>query len=153
MKVRSSTRATSFGAERARKQPGQSFSLSLVKVPAWTSWSQRKSYSACEPSIQWMLSGWVRSAIFSTQRMRCLLVVGGAAMAASTIAVFIGLSQILRIQVFASEEGLSTCITFFAAAAILVEIFLSIVTAGCELLQDGRTSFPRALAIAWLDKL
>src|SRR5271155_962100 len=90
MKVRSSTRATSLGAERARKQPGQSFSLSLVKVPAWTSWSQRKSYSACEPSIPGMLSGWVGSAIFSTQRMRCLFVVGGGAIAASTIAVFIG---------------------------------------------------------------
>src|SRR5580698_7438088 len=90
MKVRSSTRATSLGAERARKQPGQSFSLSLVKVPAWTSWLQRKSYSACEPSIQWMRSGWQRSAIFSTQRMRCLLVVGGAEMAASGVTVFIG---------------------------------------------------------------
>src|ERR1700722_12473690 len=108
MKVRSSTRATSLGAERARKQPGQSFSLSLVKVPAWTSWLQRKSYSACEPSIQWMRSGWQRSAIFSTQRMRCLLVVGGVAIAVSTATVFIGWGKFLRVQVFALAEGLST---------------------------------------------
>src|SRR5258708_2562505 len=87
--VRFSTRATSFGDDRARKHPGQSFSLSLVNVPAFTSWSHRKSYSACEPSIQWMRSGCVRSAIFSTQRIKCLFVVGGATTAVSTITVFI----------------------------------------------------------------
>src|SRR6266436_9244416 len=63
MNVRSSTRATSLGEDRARKHPGQSFSFSFVKVPALTNWSQRKSYSAWEPSIQWMRSGWVSSAI------------------------------------------------------------------------------------------
>src|SRR5580693_997736 len=52
IKVRSSTRATSFGEDRARKHPGHSFSFSFVNVPALTNWSQRKSYSACEPSIQ-----------------------------------------------------------------------------------------------------
>src|SRR5277367_6828914 len=44
--VRSSTRATSFGAERARKHPGQSFSFSRRKVPAFTSCWQSISYSA-----------------------------------------------------------------------------------------------------------
>ena len=51
----------------------------VVKVPASTSLSQRQSFSASEPSTQWMAAGWERSAIFSTQRMRCLLVVGGVA--------------------------------------------------------------------------
>src|SRR5260370_28686726 len=37
-----------------------------------------------------MRSGWVNSAIFSTQRIRCLFVVGGAAMAVSVMTVFIG---------------------------------------------------------------
>src|SRR5580692_2954534 len=54
--VRSSTRATSLGTERAQKQPGHSLGFSRVNVPAATSRSQRKSYSACEPSTQWIES-------------------------------------------------------------------------------------------------
>ena len=48
-------------------------------MPASTSLSQSISYSVCEPVTQWTLAGWVSSAIFSTQRMRWVLVVGGAA--------------------------------------------------------------------------
>src|SRR5580700_687456 len=46
-----------------------------MNVPARTSDWQRRSYSCFDPSTQWMLSGCVRSAIFSTHRIRCLLVV------------------------------------------------------------------------------
>ena len=40
MKVRSSTRATSLGCERARKEFGRSFSFSLTNVPLATIASQ-----------------------------------------------------------------------------------------------------------------
>ncbi len=78
MKVRSSTRATSEESERAWKQPGHFFSSSFWKVPAATSVAQSASYSSAEPSTQWMAAGSVRTAIFSTQRRRGLLVVSGA---------------------------------------------------------------------------
>ena len=52
MKVRSSTRATSDGLARARKEPGRSLSSRRRKVPASTSWAQRRSYSSWEPSHQ-----------------------------------------------------------------------------------------------------
>ena len=52
MKVRSSTRATSDGSERARKLLGRSSGLRRMNVPASTSIWQRRSYSACEPSHQ-----------------------------------------------------------------------------------------------------
>src|SRR5450755_1051312 len=54
MKVRSSTRATSPGSERARKQPGHFFWFNLKNVPAATSCLQSASYSSFEPSTQWM---------------------------------------------------------------------------------------------------
>src|SRR6185312_1857837 len=50
MKVRSSTRATSLGSERARKHPGHKSSFSFVKEPLATISRQSLSYSACEPS-------------------------------------------------------------------------------------------------------
>src|SRR5262249_9798831 len=75
MKVRSSTRATSLASERARKHPGHNFSLSLVKVPLLTISRQSLSYSACEPSTQWMESGLVSSAVFSTHRIKWILLV------------------------------------------------------------------------------
>ena len=52
MKVRSSTRATSDGSERARKLSGRSFALRRMKVPPSTSSRQSRSYSAWEPSHQ-----------------------------------------------------------------------------------------------------
>src|ERR1700737_3275514 len=52
MKVRSSTRATSPGSDRARKLLGRLVSLSRVKVPDRTNSSHIRSYSCCEPSHQ-----------------------------------------------------------------------------------------------------
>src|SRR5688572_29767074 len=57
MNVRSSTRATSVGSERARKQPGHVFRFNLMKVPAVTICAQRSSYSVLEPSTQWIAAG------------------------------------------------------------------------------------------------
>ena len=48
-----------------------------MKVPDSTIWAQRPSYSSCEPSTQWMEAGLVSSAIFSTQRSRCLFSLKG----------------------------------------------------------------------------
>lgn len=66
MKVRSSTRATSDGSERARKELGRFWGFSRRKVP----WSQsswvRVSHSACEPSHQMTWVGVARVAISST---------------------------------------------------------------------------------------
>ena len=67
MKVRSSTRATSSGSERARYEFGRLASESFSKVPASTSSWQRRSYSSAEPSHQWIAPGSVRSANCSTQ--------------------------------------------------------------------------------------
>src|SRR5215469_18341094 len=52
---------------------------------------QSLSYSAFEPSTQSIASGWHRSAIFSTHRIRCLFVVGGIANSAvaKAVSVFI----------------------------------------------------------------
>src|SRR5258708_14880350 len=52
IKVRSSTRATSLGWERARYEPGLLVSLSLVKVPLFTIMSHSASFSFSEPSHQ-----------------------------------------------------------------------------------------------------
>ena len=52
IKVRSSTRATSLGSDRARKLLGRFSGLSLVKVPASTNSLHKRSYSSCEPSHQ-----------------------------------------------------------------------------------------------------
>ncbi len=52
MKVRSSTRATSEGSERARKLFGRRSGLSRMKVPASTSCWHRRLFSASEPSHQ-----------------------------------------------------------------------------------------------------
>src|SRR5258708_18478501 len=50
--VRSSTRATSLGCERARKHPGRFCWLSLVNVPLSTIRSHSAVYSCSEPSHQ-----------------------------------------------------------------------------------------------------
>ncbi len=52
MYVRSSTRATSLGWLRAKKQPGRFSSFSLMNVPLATISSQSRSYSSCEPLHQ-----------------------------------------------------------------------------------------------------
>ena len=67
MKVRSSTRATSVGSDQARKEPGRLAGFSGRRVPAATISAHRLSYSACEPSAQWMRSGWVSAAMRATQ--------------------------------------------------------------------------------------
>ena len=76
MKVRSSTRATSPGSERARYEFGRLASESFSNVPASTSASQRLSYSSALPSHQWIESGWVSSATSSTHSRSFSWVVG-----------------------------------------------------------------------------
>ena len=70
MKVRSSTRATSLASLRARKQPGHKSWFSRMKVPRSTISEHSASYSACEPSTQWIAAGLHSFTIFSTQRRR-----------------------------------------------------------------------------------
>src|SRR5258706_6047848 len=76
MKVRSSTRATSDGSDQARYELGRNFSFSFLNVPAPTSSAHRRSYSASEPSHQWIRSGCVRAATSSTHSSKRLLRVG-----------------------------------------------------------------------------
>src|SRR5205807_4768121 len=75
MNVRSSTRATSAGSERAQWLLGRLASLSRVNVPASTSSWAKRSYSSADPSHQWMRSGWHRAATSSTQSRSLLFVV------------------------------------------------------------------------------
>ena len=51
-----------------------------MNVPDATISSHSQSYSSWLPSTQWIAAGWVSSAIFSTQRIRCSFVVNGFAM-------------------------------------------------------------------------
>src|SRR3990170_4007828 len=67
MYVRSSTRATSLGWLRARKEFVRNCGLSRINVPAATISSQSRSYSSCEPLHQYTWSGLHRAAISSTQ--------------------------------------------------------------------------------------
>src|SRR5438552_3637580 len=66
MKVRSSMRATSLGCDRARYEFGCSFSFRRMNVPALSSSAHNRSYSAREPSHQWMRSGLERRATSDT---------------------------------------------------------------------------------------
>ena len=77
MKVRSSTRATSLGLERARNELGRVVSLRRVKVPPSTSSEVRRSHSSSEPSAHSTRSGWASTAISSTHSRSFLLRVGG----------------------------------------------------------------------------
>ena len=70
MKVRSSTRATSVGSDQAKKLLGRLAGFSRLKTPASTSCWLKRSYSAWEPSHQWMASGWVSATISATQAIR-----------------------------------------------------------------------------------
>src|SRR3954468_2828790 len=76
MNVRSSTRATSPGSERAMYELGRFASESFSKVPASTSCWQSWSYSSAEPSHQWIDSGWVSVAISSTHEISFAFFVG-----------------------------------------------------------------------------
>ncbi len=73
MKVRPSVRATSLGCERARYEPGRHSGLSLMILPSSTISRRSASFSARDPSTQWMRSGWVSAAISSTQATSALM--------------------------------------------------------------------------------
>src|SRR4051812_597935 len=79
MNVLSSTRATSPGSERERYEFGRLASERRSNVPASTSDWQSWSYSSAEPSHQCTDSGWVSSAISSTQASNLACFVGAAA--------------------------------------------------------------------------
>jgi hypothetical protein len=72
MKVRSSTRATSLGSERARKQFGRFSALSLVNVPAATSSPHSFWYSSSEPSQKWTRSGLHKWTMLSIHARSCV---------------------------------------------------------------------------------
>jgi len=65
MNVRSSTRATSCGSERARYEFGRFSGFSRRSVPVATICSHKRSYSAREPSHQMIRFGSARRAIRS----------------------------------------------------------------------------------------
>ena len=77
MNVRSSTRATSEGSERARNELGRISGLSLMNVPLSTRACVMRSHSASEPSHHSTRSGWVRLATSSTHSSSFLFFVGG----------------------------------------------------------------------------
>ena len=66
MKVRSSTRATSDASLRARKLRGRLAELSFIRVPATTSCSVRRWYSASVPSHQCTSAASVNAATCAT---------------------------------------------------------------------------------------
>ena len=70
MNVRSSTRATSEGADLARKLFGLLSGLSWMSVPAATSCCVSRFHSASDPSHKWMSFGWQRSAILAIHELR-----------------------------------------------------------------------------------
>src|ERR1700755_3433538 len=78
MKVRSSTRATSSGSERARELFGRLASESRSKVPASIRTCASSSYSSADPSHQWTESGWVKASISPTHSSSLELVVKAA---------------------------------------------------------------------------
>ncbi len=82
MKVRSSTRATSLGCERARKQSGLSVSFSRVKVPCLTSRSHMYWYSSADPSHVYTLSGLQSSTTSRSQVMSSVCLVRASSAAA-----------------------------------------------------------------------
>ncbi len=76
MKVRSSTRATSFGSVRARNESG--LAGTGTRVPNATSSAVRRSHSAGLPSHQTIWSGSVSSATSPTQASSLWWRVGGS---------------------------------------------------------------------------
>src|SRR5919106_2870086 len=100
MKVRSSTRATSPGSERARYEFGRLASDSFSNVPASTRSWQSRSYSSAEPSHQWIASGWVSSATSATQEISFAFLVG------TSVAALVSLK--LWLNSFLGGDGSST---------------------------------------------
>ena len=76
MKVRSSTRATSLGCERARKEFGRLTGSRRVSIPLATASALSRSHSSCEPSAHSTRSGCVSSATSRTQVRSLAFVVG-----------------------------------------------------------------------------
>src|SRR5256714_1540927 len=87
MKVRSSTRATSPGSERARYELGRLASASRSKVPASTSARHRRSYSSADPSHQWTWLGWVSSTVSSTHSSSLACVVGASVLFGTAVSL------------------------------------------------------------------
>ena len=77
MNVRSSTRATSLGLERARNEFGRIFGFSWIIVPEATINLVRRCHSSSEPSHHSTRSGLASWAISSTHSSNCLFLVGG----------------------------------------------------------------------------
>src|SRR4051794_21456342 len=85
MKVRSSTRPTSEGCDRARYELGRLSGFRRIRVPAFTICSHSRSYSACEPSVQTTCPGLHSSAISLTQASSFLFDVQAGAVAETSI--------------------------------------------------------------------
>src|SRR3954451_15339971 len=103
MNVRSSTRATSAGSERARYEFGRLASERRSKVPASIRVCARESYSSAEPSHQWIASGCVKAAISSTHASSLAWVVSAAG--GAVVKSLIRLSLFLRFQADKADVG------------------------------------------------
>ena len=95
MNVRSSTRPTSDGCERARYEFGRFSGLSRMYVPESTIIWQSRSYSSCDPSSQTTLSGLQSAIVSSTQ--------------AASLALFVGLVLPVSIVSSLCLKGLAPC--------------------------------------------
>src|SRR3954468_25045542 len=93
MNVRSSTRATSSGSERARYELGRLASERRSNVPLSTRTWHSESYSSAEPSHQWTRSGLVSSATSSTQASSRSCLVGTVI----SLATLVSLLKVRRI--------------------------------------------------------
>src|SRR5579875_2992958 len=91
MKFRLSTRATSFGSERARKLLGCFSAFRRVRVPDSTSSLVSRSHSSSDPSHHTTRSGVVSSATSRTQAMSFLCRVGALSRPGTVLAVVLGL--------------------------------------------------------------
>ena len=87
MKVRSSTRPTSEGCERARKELGRLCGLRRMNVPDSTIIAHSRSYSRSEPSTHCTRSGLHSRVISSTHADSCLLVMPSGAVPAASMTV------------------------------------------------------------------
>src|SRR4029450_5700926 len=92
MNVRSSTRATSPGSDRARKLLGRRSPFRRWKVPPSTSRSVKRAHSSSEPSHHSTRSGWNTPAQCSTQSFSFWLVVIAAMVLRSGVSWSSGLS-------------------------------------------------------------
>ena len=87
MKVRSSTRATSAGSDRAQKEFGLRRGSSRTKVPASTSKPAMRSHSCRDPSHHSTRSGRVSLATSRTHSSRRACRVGAASRPGTAVAV------------------------------------------------------------------